>query len=196
MARGGHGLPKVSSWPAMPYSSTPCGLVTPETVVSWVSRLQGGLRPVAVFYPFGHPTPYTYEGKEELLFCWHELSRFVVWRLCKHLFGIIVDFLVNIGVWQGVAMNSQKFHPGPPMAPCPTLLHPAGRRPLKRPKGRFRDGPPAGRAACGRFPPPRTPRAVGLCWLTEERLKEGLSLPSKSEAQIRGNRKLKIESFF
>jgi hypothetical protein len=28
-----------------------------------------------------------------------------------------------IGIWQGVAMDSQKFHPGPP---CPTLLRPAG----------------------------------------------------------------------
>jgi hypothetical protein len=31
-------------------------------------------------------------------------------------------------VWQGVAMNSLMFHPGPP---CPTLLRPAGRSPLK-----------------------------------------------------------------
>jgi hypothetical protein len=31
MARGGHGLLKVSSGPAMPYPSTPCGRATPET---------------------------------------------------------------------------------------------------------------------------------------------------------------------
>jgi hypothetical protein len=31
MARGGHGLPKVSPGPAMPYPSTPCGWSTTET---------------------------------------------------------------------------------------------------------------------------------------------------------------------
>jgi hypothetical protein len=31
MERGGHGLPKVSPVPAMPYPSTPCGWVNPET---------------------------------------------------------------------------------------------------------------------------------------------------------------------
>jgi hypothetical protein len=33
-----------------------------------------------------------------------------------------------MGVWQGVAMDSLKFHPG---LPCPTLLHPAGGLSLK-----------------------------------------------------------------
>jgi hypothetical protein len=45
MGRGGHRLPKVSHMPVMPDPSTPCGRATPET---------------AVFYPFGHPTPYAY----------------------------------------------------------------------------------------------------------------------------------------
>jgi hypothetical protein len=31
MARGGHGLPKVSLGPAMPHPSTPCERATPET---------------------------------------------------------------------------------------------------------------------------------------------------------------------
>jgi hypothetical protein len=31
MARGGHGLPKVLSGPAMPEPSMPCGRATPET---------------------------------------------------------------------------------------------------------------------------------------------------------------------
>jgi hypothetical protein len=39
MARGGHELP--------------------ETAVSGVARPQDG-RPAAVFYPFGHPTPYAH----------------------------------------------------------------------------------------------------------------------------------------
>jgi hypothetical protein len=34
MARGGHGLSKVSLWPAMPYPFTPCGRITPETACS------------------------------------------------------------------------------------------------------------------------------------------------------------------
>jgi hypothetical protein len=34
----------------------------------------------------------------------------------------------SMGVWQGVAMDSLKFRPGPP---CPTLLSLAGGRPLK-----------------------------------------------------------------
>jgi hypothetical protein len=51
---------------------------------------------------------------------------------------------------RGVAMESLKFHLGPP---CPTLLCPAGGTPLKQPYGRFRGGPLAGRAACGRLLP-------------------------------------------
>jgi hypothetical protein len=34
------------------------------------------------------------------------------------------------GVWQGVAMDYPEFHPG---SPCPTLLRPEGKPPLKRP---------------------------------------------------------------
>jgi hypothetical protein len=51
IARGIHGLPKVSPWPAMPDPSMPCG-----RAVSGVARSQGG-RPAAVFYPLGYPTP-------------------------------------------------------------------------------------------------------------------------------------------
>jgi hypothetical protein len=58
---------------------------------------------------------------------------------------------VHMGVWQGVVMNSLKFHPGPP---CPTLLRPAGGPLLKRPFGRFRGRPLAGRAAFGHLQPP------------------------------------------
>jgi hypothetical protein len=38
----------------MPNPSTPCGRATPET---------------AVFYPFGHPTPYAYTDKFDYKFC-------------------------------------------------------------------------------------------------------------------------------
>jgi hypothetical protein len=46
--RGIHGLPKVSTGPAMP---------NPYTAVWEVARPQGG-RPVAVFFPLGYPFPY------------------------------------------------------------------------------------------------------------------------------------------
>ena len=49
MARGGHGLPKVSPGPAMPDPSTPCGRATPETALrpfqGRVAHRAGGLRP-------------------------------------------------------------------------------------------------------------------------------------------------------
>jgi hypothetical protein len=51
---------------------------------------------------------------------------------------------ILMGVWQEVAINSLKVHPD---LPCPTLLHPASRPPLKRPYSHFRDGPPTGQAA-------------------------------------------------
>jgi hypothetical protein len=47
MARGGHGLPKVSLGSAMPDPSTPCGWAIPET---------------AVLYPLGHPAPFAHES--------------------------------------------------------------------------------------------------------------------------------------
>jgi hypothetical protein len=52
MAWGEHGLPKVSPEPAMPNPLTP------------LQPLPG--QPAAVFYPFGHPTPYAYV---KLLYC-------------------------------------------------------------------------------------------------------------------------------
>jgi hypothetical protein len=54
MARGSHGLPKVSPGSAMPYPFTP---------VSGVAHPQGRW-PVAVFYPLGHFTPYAYGTAE------------------------------------------------------------------------------------------------------------------------------------
>jgi hypothetical protein len=65
--------------------------------------------------------------------------------------------LCSIGVSQGVAMNSLKFHPGPP---CPTLLCPVSRPPLKWLYGCFKGGPCTD---CGRLLPLGTPHAVRLC---------------------------------
>jgi hypothetical protein len=60
MVRGGHGLHKVLHGTTMPYPSTPY----PSKAVSGVARLQGG-QPTAVFYPFGHPTPYAHANLDE-----------------------------------------------------------------------------------------------------------------------------------
>jgi hypothetical protein len=54
------------------------------------------------------------------------------------------------GVWQGVALDSLKFHPG---LPCPTLLRPAGGPPLKRPHGHFSGSPPTRRVPAAFFYP-------------------------------------------
>jgi hypothetical protein len=49
MARGGHGLPKVSPRPTMPDPSMPCRRATPETTLQlflgWPANRAGGLRP-------------------------------------------------------------------------------------------------------------------------------------------------------
>jgi hypothetical protein len=46
MARGGHGLPKLSLGPAIPYSSKPCRKTTPETALrpfqEWPVHRVGG----------------------------------------------------------------------------------------------------------------------------------------------------------
>jgi hypothetical protein len=63
-------------------------------------------------------------------------------------------------VWQRVAMDSLKFYLG---LPCPTLLRPADRPPLKRTYGCFMGGPPTGRAACGRLLPICRPHPVREC---------------------------------
>jgi hypothetical protein len=52
-----------------------------------------------------------------------------------------------MGVWQGVAMDSIKFHLGPP---CPTLLRPSGRLPLTAVSGVAR--PQAERSAVVFYP--------------------------------------------
>jgi hypothetical protein len=73
-----------------------------------------------------------------------------------------------MGVWQGVAINSLKFHQGPP---CPTLLHPAGGPPLKWPCNRFRGGlrqsstllDTPGRVALA-FDPFRIPHEIRPCF--------------------------------
>jgi hypothetical protein len=64
MARGIHGLPKVSPRPALPNPSMTPGPATPKTALLPFQGLvcsQGG-QPAALSYPFGHPTLYAYAG--------------------------------------------------------------------------------------------------------------------------------------
>jgi hypothetical protein len=62
--------------------------------------------------------------------------------------------LRSMDVWEGVAMDSLKFHTGPP---CLNLLHPVGGTPLKRPYGCFW-------GVWGRLLPRWTPHSVRLRW--------------------------------
>jgi hypothetical protein len=64
-----------------------------------------------------------------------------------------------MGVWEGVAMDSLKYHLG---LPCPTFLCSVGGPPLKRPYGHFRGHLYTGWAPCGRLLPIWTPHAVRL----------------------------------
>jgi hypothetical protein len=65
--------------------------------------------------------------------------------------------LENMGVWQGVAMDSLKYHSDPP---CHTLPRPAGGSPLKRPYSRFR---------VGGLRSSSSPHAIRLWWKTFEK---------------------------
>jgi hypothetical protein len=61
MARGGHGLPKVSLGPAIPYASTPFGRATPETTLQlfqgWPACRAGGLTPPSTPLDTSRRTP-------------------------------------------------------------------------------------------------------------------------------------------
>jgi hypothetical protein len=69
--------------------------------------------------------------------------------------------MVALGAWQGVAMDSLKFYPGPP---CQTLLRPAGGPPQKRLYCNFRGGPPTGWLVYGCLLSLWTPHAARLRW--------------------------------
>jgi hypothetical protein len=61
VGRGGHGVPKVSLGPAMPYPSMPCRLATPETDLhpfqEWPAHSAGGLRPSSTPLDIPRRTP-------------------------------------------------------------------------------------------------------------------------------------------
>jgi hypothetical protein len=74
-----------------------------------------------------------------------------------------------MGVWQGVAMDSLKFHRRPP---CYTFLHPAGRLPLKWP---YVACPQVGRQAAVFYPLGHpTPYAYGSGKDDEAKVRDGL----------------------
>jgi hypothetical protein len=157
----GHGLPKISPEPTMPYPSTPCGRAT------------------GVFHPFRHPTPYAYgvnrgdprhmRMRNPLLHMnmkrnRNRIQKKTISQIRKRknrccAIGTRNDLKCEAlrsrtrSVWQGVSMDSLMFYPGPP---CTTVLSPAGGPPPKCSGG----GPPGGRSACGRLLSPWIPHAV------------------------------------
>jgi hypothetical protein len=71
MARGGHGLPKVSPGPAMPYLSMPCGRATPKTALQlfqgWSAQRVGGLRPSSIPLNTPRHTPLHFPPSTRLI---------------------------------------------------------------------------------------------------------------------------------
>jgi hypothetical protein len=114
MARGGHGLLKLSLGLTMPYPSTPCG---------WppLKRPQSKrLRPS--YYPHGYPMMYASEEEEKERVRrgrGKERKKGKAWAMVRGGHGLLK---VSLG----------------PTMPYPSI--PCGRPPLKRPHGRFRGG--------------------------------------------------------
>jgi hypothetical protein len=149
VARGGYGLPKVSSGCAMPDLYMPCGQATHEKILrlfqGWPVCRAGSLQPSST--PFGHPTPYTYG---------------VSGGKCN--VGGRKGRLGSRGQFQGVSMDSLQYCQGPlcPTTPC-----------------RFQVWPPAGRVGCSRLTTPlnapcRRPLRRGQLRKAEGDLEEGL----------------------
>jgi hypothetical protein len=76
MAKGNHGLPKVSPGPTMPNPSTPCGRATREIALRpfqwWPARWAGRMRPSST--TLYTPTPYEPEI-QTCISIWF-------WRIC------------------------------------------------------------------------------------------------------------------
>jgi hypothetical protein len=77
----------------------------------------------------------------------HDISRWAL-RLRPPRAAKVTTAGNDMCVWQGVAMNSLKIHPG---LLCPNLLCPVGGPPLTWFYSHFRDGSLAGQTACGHF---------------------------------------------
>jgi hypothetical protein len=134
---------------AIPYHSMPCRWPTPAQP-NGCPRVGHPQKKsiILVFVTPLDPPLNTGLGKrgEE----WHGLKIRMTWGR-RGLFWLKANQKVSVedevkevrptqttGLWQGVAMNSLKFHLG---LPCSTLPCPAGRTPLKRPYNRFQGWP-------------------------------------------------------
>jgi hypothetical protein len=111
MARAGQGPPKVSPGPAMPCLSTPlkrsCG------------RFRGGppAGQAAIFYPFGHHTPYAYVPTP------HEVRNWVqIVPSCIKTRGTLFPSIKSIP-WPFSAFHARHRKPNPPFRP--TAPHPS-----------------------------------------------------------------------
>jgi hypothetical protein len=97
MARGGHGLPKVSLGYAISYPSMPSGQPALKRLHGhFTSSHMQGRQPAAVFYPLGHPRDTSLDlriernGKHELWLSVPQLCSRSVNDLLKQTFSLIV----------------------------------------------------------------------------------------------------------
>jgi hypothetical protein len=105
-----------------------------------VARPQGGW-PAALFYPFGHPTPCASEVRSTS----PPTAERIDSSRCQHRFCMIEMLstdrtsFTSIGIRRDVQRGRKR----------PLVARPAGGSLLKRPKGHFRGGLPAGRKRIG-----------------------------------------------
>jgi hypothetical protein len=126
MARGGHGLPKVSLGPAMPKPSMPYGRATPKMALQlfggWPARRAVGLQPSSSHLDNPCHTP------------------------------MILTDVISAGAYISRSIHGLlKSSPGPP--PNPITLHPAGSH-SKTAIHPFQRWPPARQMTCNRLPTP------------------------------------------
>jgi hypothetical protein len=127
MARGSHGLPKVSPRPFMSYPSIPCGRAIPETVLQlfkeWPTHREDDLQPSSSHLdtlchtPMHSPTPTFLRSAVDA----PRTSLTVGSGMAAYTYQ---------SVWQGVAMDTLKSHLGPL---CPTRQ--TTRRPARKAGG-------------------------------------------------------------
>ena len=98
---------------------------------------------------------------------WFQLSQYIeiTVKMDKNFFAVSERFIQfynffffsenrNFSSFLLSVIESFNIHYVSPGLPCPTLLRPAGRPPLKQPYGRFRSGLPTGLVACSHLLPP------------------------------------------
>jgi hypothetical protein len=139
---------KFSSRSTMRDPSTPC----------WRTTLETALQPVAVFCPFGHPTPYAYGSRKKrrtdndgaIMDTGHGREARVTEK----------EHVKRRKKCKTTRRKHVRMGRGGPGQPCQTLLCPEGGPPLKQPNGCSWGGLPVGLAACGRILPFWIPHAI------------------------------------